>query len=71
MHLLSFARTTESYQGHPSYHEKRTFFWKTSVARIDLGDKLPNYLHKDILNFFGVKKWPYGYRITTITKIIH
>ena len=41
------------------------------MARIDLGDKLPNYLHNDVLDFFGVKKWPQGYRVTTITKNIH
>ena len=43
---------TESYQGHLSYQKKRTFFWKTSVARIDLGDKLPNYHNNAVLEFF-------------------
>ena len=41
------------------------------MARIDLGNKLPNYLHNNVFDFFGVKKWPQGYRITTITKNIH
>ena len=39
-----------------------------SVARIDLGIKLPYYLNSSFLDFFWVKKWLISYLVTNITK---
>ena len=39
-----------------------------SVARIDLGIKLPYYLKSSFLDIFWVKKWLISYLVTNITK---